>query len=104
MPGFDRSGPLGQGPMTGRGLGLCGGAAQVPAGVGFARGVGRGGRPWGGGRGFAFGGGRGRFGPDYGWGYAPPAAPGNEALQAEAEGLQAEIKALKERLAKLESG
>ncbi|GAI57618.1 unnamed protein product, partial [marine sediment metagenome] len=23
MPGFDGTGPLGQGPMTGRGLGFC---------------------------------------------------------------------------------
>ena len=24
MPRFDRTGPMGQGPMTGRGFGLCG--------------------------------------------------------------------------------
>lgn len=35
MPGFDRTGPLGQGPLTGRGLGPCG------TGVGFRRGFGR---------------------------------------------------------------
>ena len=33
MPGRDRRGPLGQGPMTGRGLGLCG--------RGLRRGLGR---------------------------------------------------------------
>lgn len=36
MPGMDRTGPLGQGPLTGRGLGLCG------RGLGFGRGMGRG--------------------------------------------------------------
>ena len=34
MPGQDRTGPLGQGPLTGRGLGPCG--------RGFGRGFGRG--------------------------------------------------------------
>ena len=47
MPGMDRTGPLGQGPLTGRGLGPCG------AGAGFRRGFGRGmGRGFG--RGFGF--------------------------------------------------
>lgn len=32
MPGFDGTGPRGQGPMTGRGLGRCG------RGLGFGRG------------------------------------------------------------------
>ena len=36
MPRFDGSGPMGQGPMTGRGLGPCGG------GMGYGRGQGRG--------------------------------------------------------------
>jgi len=67
MPGFNRRGPMGQGPMTGRGRGFC--AQEVtrtppenpPPDVVF--GVGRGGIPWGCGRGRAFGGGRrGRFG------------------------------------------
>ena len=38
MPQGDRTGPLGQGPLTGRGLGPCG----AGAGVGFRRGLGRG--------------------------------------------------------------
>jgi len=50
MPGGDKTGPLGQGPMTGRGLGFCSGNAtpgyKYP---GFGRRIGRrGGR----GRGF----------------------------------------------------
>ncbi len=36
MPGRDRTGPLGQGALTGRGLGPCG------AGLGFRFGTGRG--------------------------------------------------------------
>ncbi len=51
MPGGDRTGPLGMGPMTGRGAGFCGGA-RAPGflsrmGVGFCgRGWGGGGRGW----------------------------------------------------------
>ena len=36
MPGLDRTGPMGQGPLTGRGFGPCG------RGLGFGRGFGRG--------------------------------------------------------------
>jgi hypothetical protein len=36
MPQQDRTGPLGQGPMTGRGFGICG------KGFGFRQGFGRG--------------------------------------------------------------
>lgn len=36
MPGYDQTGPNGAGPMTGRGLGLCG------RGLVFRRGFGRG--------------------------------------------------------------
>jgi hypothetical protein len=82
MPGFDGTGPIGMGPMTGGGRGFCampyGG--HRPYGYGFQApycpptgmypfygrpfygpvfGAGRGGIPWGGGRGRAFGGGRG---------------------------------------------
>ena len=95
MPGGDRTGPLGWGPMTGRGAGYCAGY-PVPGylnpipGRGWF-GVGRGGFPWGGGRGrffgrgFGFGRGRGRgrgggrfgFGPGRGvpYGAFPYAMP-----------------------------
>jgi hypothetical protein len=62
MPRGDGTGPLGQGPMTGRGMGFCAGYRQG----GYMRprwglfGAGRGGIPWGGGMGRAWGGGRGR--------------------------------------------
>lgn len=54
MPRGDRTGPRGAGPMTGRGLGLCGGYdapgyVQGGGGPWYARG---GGGPWGGGRGW----------------------------------------------------
>ncbi len=80
MPGFNGTGPNGQGPMTGGGRGFCaqpqtGQAPQtpdqqgnqadipqadIPAGPGgVVYGLGRGGLPRGGGRGRCFGGGRG---------------------------------------------
>jgi len=73
MPRFDGTGPLGQGSMTGRGLGKCN-PANTDENVIY--GVGRGGIPYGGGRGRAFGGGRGRgwYGAgSYAHPYAPPA-------------------------------
>jgi len=40
MPGQDKTGPNGQGPMTGRGLGLCGSGMQRGFGRCFGRGFG----------------------------------------------------------------
>jgi hypothetical protein len=121
MPGGDRTGPMGMGPVTGRAAGFCAGfgmpgfANPVP-GRGFGMGCG-----WGrgaGGRGFGGGGGRrgwrhwfnasvvpGWMG--FGWAGAPP-APAPEAekrfLEGQAEALQAELDALKKRMAELETG
>lgn len=64
MPGRNRTGPSGQGPGTGRGLGGCSVGEQATTENyvrGFGYGAGRGGRPWGGGRGRCFGGGHGRM-------------------------------------------
>jgi len=51
MPGGDRTGPAGAGPMTGRGAGYCGGGsvpgyANPAARLGLARGFRGGGRGW----------------------------------------------------------
>jgi len=42
MPNMNGTGPQGQGPMTGRGLGPCGGGMRRGCGRGFGRGFGRG--------------------------------------------------------------
>ena len=39
MPNRDGTGPMGQGPMTGRGLGPCGGGMHRGFGRGFGRGL-----------------------------------------------------------------
>ena len=41
MPGFDRKGPMGEGPLTGRGYGACAGqGGQSGRGLGRGRGIG----------------------------------------------------------------
>ena len=65
MPWGDRTGPLGLGPRTGRGLGFCSGFNSP----GFTKGPGWGfGKGWG--RGFGRGWGRGRRGFGFGRGMA----------------------------------
>ncbi|MBN2081631.1 DUF5320 domain-containing protein [bacterium] len=78
MPGFDRTGPRGQGPLTGGGRGPCGGGRYANRGDYSGYGLGRGGRPYGGGRGYGYGGGRGMgrggwVAPDYPVEYVPEA-------------------------------
>jgi uncharacterized protein DUF5320 len=104
MPGGDRTGPLGQGPMTGRGMGYCAGNsasgfAGGAGGRGF-RGGGRGGRGWR--NQFHATGlagwqraGMGGYGPGGPWTDVEPAAfPGNEQL----EGLKTQAGQLEETL------
>lgn len=111
MPGGDRTGPMGMGPMTGRAAGYCAGFA-VPGFVNPGFGFGR----RGGGRGF--GGGRGWRHRYYatgmpGWaraGYAPGAAPLDapskeeqaRVLQQQAERMEASLAEIKQRLAELD--
>jgi hypothetical protein len=128
MPGGDRTGPLGQGPMTGRGAGYCAGYS-VPGYAnpyfgrgwfGWGRGFGRG-RGW-----FGRGGGRGWrhwYGPGYpGWApygygapyqgayayptqpYAPDLTPNEEmsVLKEQSQILQKELKEIQERISTLE--
>jgi hypothetical protein len=90
MPRGDRTGPMGAGPMTGRGAGICTGAgAPGFAGGGRGRGMGLGcgaGRSLG--RGFGFG-----RGADWA---APATAPDQElaVLKQQAGAIQARIQAL----------
>jgi hypothetical protein len=81
MPQGDRTGPLGQGPMTGRGLGYCG------RGFGFRNGFGRG---------FRNG-----FGRGFGNGFQPIQLTESEekkVLQEELEELENERQEIQKRL------
>ena len=110
MPGLDRTGPAGMGPITGWGRGLCG----------SRRSFGRGQQFWGYGRGYGRGWGRGwrhRYSatgmPGWGWMYPPPRGgyfgPSYSqedelaALKEEAAWLKEELNAVEERLSELES-
>jgi len=74
MPRFDRTGPMGQGPMTGRGLGPCGGGMR---------------------RGWGYHGGD---GGGYGYGFRRFISPKNEliALEDEEKILEEELAAIRE--------
>lgn len=114
MPGGDRTGPMGAGPMTGRGAGLC---AGVPApgfmnrgfGGGFGRGGGRGRRN----QYFATGlTGRQRAGmgqPAFADGASAPAEPAQntnqelDTLQQQATLLGEQLEAIKQRIDQLSS-
>lgn len=108
MPGGDRTGPMGQGPRTGRAAGYCGdrdepGFSTAPGGRGW---FGRRGGGFGRGRGGGFGAGRG-FGR-MGWGgwFGPSAARMDlQGYQGddEAARLRTQIEALEARLARLEN-
>jgi hypothetical protein len=126
MPAGDRTGPMGMGPVTGRGAGYCGdygmpGYANPMPGRGLGMGWGRG-RSW-----FGRGRGRGwrhwyyatglpgwaRFGYAPAWGTPPAAAYGpyatpptweeeTEFLRAQAEWLKEQLDAVSQRIAELE--
>ncbi len=88
MPGFDGTGPGGNGPGTGRGFGPCG------RGMAYGRGFGRG-----------FGRGRG-FGAGFYGNYAEPEPLSKEAqkqlLEAELKRIEAEKTEITKRLTTLE--
>ena len=114
MPGGDRTGPRGMGPMTGRGLGYCAGAPgyanPVPGfGRGFGRGRGRG--RGGGGRGwrhwyYATGlPGWARYAPAWGfdpYGQSMTEEQETELLKNQAEALKRELDAIAQCLEELE--
>jgi hypothetical protein len=103
MPGFDRTGPMGAGPMTGGGFGRCGGQAGIGRGGGYGLGRGFGG---GYGRGAGFGGNL-RF-RARGWGYGPmdwgplSAVDEKSMLEAQVAGLTSELEVVRRRLADLD--
>ena len=102
MPAGNRTGPMGMGPRTGRGLGYCSGYSAPGYMQGYPMGRGRG---WGGGMG------RGR-GRGWGWGFQPgyaiteppyypePISPVEESkiLNQTLENLKAQIKAIEKRI------
>ena len=120
MPGFNGTGPWGQGPMTGGGRGYCNPGYGTAYGRGFGRGRGfrRGSGPgYGRGRGFGYGRGFGRsgafpptggwYGPAYDAPYGSPYAmkPEDEVnmLRDEAEALKNELESINKRLEEIES-
>ena len=102
MPGFNRTGPFSEGPLTGRGRGRCGGGATATERpeVGAMAGSGRGRRRRGTG---GCGGGMGRR-----WARqsAAEADAGNESdwLRGQAERLSAALEDIEAELGELESG
>jgi hypothetical protein len=107
MPGLDRSGPMGAGPMTGGRRGICGragGAYDRPVygggygrGMAFRRGFGRG-------RSYGFGPGTGGYPypQAYGTGYPVSSADEKEMLRADAEAMRQSLDAIQRRLTELE--
>jgi hypothetical protein len=117
MPAGDRTGPMGQGPVTGRKLGYCAGFDSPGFTKGMGAGMGRGG---GMGRGMGYGRGMGRaagFGRGMGWGFNSP-YPGNihgypwmqsmsredeiKLLKSEADMLKRSQKEIEKRMGELE--
>ena len=104
MPGFDRTGPQGAGPMTGGARGTCNPASSANT-AGYGRGMAYG-------RGFRRGYGQGmgaRRGFSRGGGFYPPAAPIDEAsemdmLKAEAVSMKNALDAINRRIEALEKG
>ena len=110
MPGFDRTGPMGAGPMTGGRRGLCN-----PANIGYGgryAGTSGFGRGMGFGRGFGAGFGRGgRFYGSRGWWNQPvfyPAYTTNseeelKVMKAQADSLKESLDLINRRISELEN-
>ncbi len=103
MPGGDRTGPMGMGPMTGRGAGYCagfstGGYGNLMPGRGFAYGRSRG-------RGFSRGFGRGmgsQWMSPYAYGSNTSSHGEANFLKAQASLMQDEINSINARIKELE--
>lgn len=109
MPGFDRSGPMSAGPMTGRGRGWCRRPVETMVPPALARGYGYG-RGLGVRRGFGRGFGRGA-GAVFGGDAYPPVAVGVapqrsteelDRLRANAEAMRNSLESIQRRIAELE--
>jgi hypothetical protein len=105
MPGFDATGPWGQGRGTGWGRGPCGAGLRRGGGRGMGMGLGAWGRPRWGWSSRGYGGFRGRgvgpFGPGGAYGYESRQQEA-QALKEEEGYLRREIEALHQRIAELE--
>ncbi len=104
MPWGDRTGPLGYGPRTGRGLGYCSGnnvPGYMVAGRGLGLGLGRGfGRGWGRGYGFrGVGWGRGYYAPTP-YPYFASAQDEKRYLEDRKKWLEEELKDINDRISK----
>lgn len=111
MPGFDRTGPSGAGPMTGGSRGFCnpvtaGYRSSFSGGAGFGRGMGFG-RGFRGGMGWrmkgGFGRGYGGFQPAYfnSNQYAMDAVGELDILKTQAESFKSNLDAINKRMAEL---
>jgi len=109
MPGLDRSGPMGEGPMTGGRRGLCGAGISAHApnaygGFGYAFGSGRGFRSgFGPGRGRGRGMGRGfcRYPRAYGFNYPLSETDEMNMLKADADYMQKSLDTINARIEEL---
>ncbi len=109
MPGGDRTGPAGMGPMTGRAAGYCAGYGapgymNPMPGRGFGRGWGRGfggGRGWGGGFGGGFGVGAAYPPPGAAPVYNPDPKEELEMLKQQADFFQQQMDGIKQRMDEL---
>ncbi len=102
MPGFDKTGPMGAGAMTGGGRGLCqaGGSLRSAAVTGFGRGRGRGfGRGMVRGRGF----GRGYDSPERGFYRDATPAAKLDVLKNAAANLKNELDAIEKPIGEIQT-
>ena len=109
MPRGDRTGPMGQGPMTGRELGFCAGydtPGYVKGGGGMGRGFGFGGRGfrrrWGWGRASYFGASLPGYAGSMPWSQALSRDEEIRLLKTEADALKRTQKDIEKRLSDLE--
>ena len=114
MPGFNRTGPMGAGPMTGGARGFCNPAnagyqTPVYGGLGYGRGGGfgrgfRAGMGGGFGRGYGRGYGRGFMGnhPAYAAPYAMDSSSELDMLKSQADSFRTALDSIQQRIADLE--